>query len=599
MTDHIPPATGERMAQTDGPLPALAAEQPEHHAVGPLSFVLLDGDLRRVTFHGIEVLRRLSCPIRDASWGTLVVEETEAALTQRADGFTYLRRFVTADTSCSGVLTVTAQVTADSAEIAASIVLQPRHEITVNRAGFTLLHPLRGVSDAPITVLHPDGSVTETRLPRRISAGQPARQMAGLRQVIDGVAVDISFSGEVFEMEDQRNWSDASFKTYCRPLSDPRPYRLTEATPVTQGIVLRLSDRPAASVSTAIPTETQGRMPQVGLAHEPGLSSVPALARFPDLPLAARIDAATDAAELAVLAARRNLTLEIVVTDTRELSQIAGRCRTAGLAPDRVIALPRGYLASHQPEGPWPKGDTPMHLVAPLRQTFATAAIGGGSLTNFTEFNRCPPDAAAVDFVTFGNTAIVHAADDMSVLETLETLPHIFASVAVLADGKPLRLGLVSIGMRSNPYGAGVVPNPGRQRMPMAADDPRQATGFAAAYAIGVLAAAAGHGVAALALGMADGPLGITAGAALTPLGEVTDLAAGMSGENVVIIDDAGLVSVTGANGGLIANLGADARTTPTPHPLRIFGAARPRTAPAGAVLLQPTEAALWRAGRA
>ena len=587
------------MAQTDGPLPALAAEQPERHSVGPLSFVLLEGDLRRITFHGVEVLRRLSCPIRDASWGTLLVEETEAALTQRADGFTYLRRFVTADGSCSGVLSVTAQVTGDGAEISADIVLHPRREMTVNRAGFTLLHPLRGVSDAPVSVLHPDGTVTETRLPRLISAGQPARQMAGLRQVIDGVAVEIRFAGEVFEMEDQRNWSDASFKTYCRPLSDPRPYRLTEAIPVTQGVALRLSGRPAAALSTDIPTETKARMPQVGLAHERGLSSVPALARFPDMPLAARIDAATDAAELAVLAARRNLTLEIVVTDARDLTQIAAACQAAGLAPDRVVTLPRGYLASHQPEGPWPNGDTPGDLLAPLRRAFAVAAIGGGSLTNFTEFNRCPPDAAAVDFVTFGNTAIVHAADDMSVLETLETLPHIFASAAALAGGKPLRLGLVSIGMRSNPYGAGVVPNPDHGRVPMAADDPRQATGFAAAYAVGVLAAAAGHGVAALALGMADGPLGITAGAALTPLGEVTDLAAGMSGEDVVIIDDAGLVSVTGANGGLIANLGADARTTRTLHPLRIFGSARPRTAPAGAVLLQPTEAALWRAGRA
>ena len=587
------------MAQTDGPLPALAAEQPEHHVFGPLSVVLLDGDMRRVTFHGVEVLRRLSCPIRDASWGTPVVEEVEAALSPREDGFTYRRRFVTADASCSGTLSVTAQVTGDSAVISADIVLQPLREITVNRAGFTLLHPLRGVSDAPITVLHPDGSATDTRLPRLISAGQPARQMAGLRQVVDGVTVDIRFTGEVFEMEDQRNWSDASFKTYCRPLSDPRPYRLTEATPVTQGIVLRLSGRPAAALSAASPTETRVRMPQVGLAHQRGLSSVPALARFPDMPLAARIDTATDAAELAVLAARRNLTLEIVVQDAGELSQIAATCRAAGLAPDRVVALPRGYLASHQPEGPWPDGDTPMDLVAPLRQAFPRAAIGGGSLTNFTEFNRCPPDAAAVDFVTFGNTANFHAADDMSVLETLETLPHIFASAAALAGGKPLRLGLISIGMRSNPYGAGVAPNPGRGRTPAAADDPRQTTGFAAAYAIGTLAAAAGQDVAALALGMADGPLGITAGDGLTPLGEVTRLAAGMAGEEVVITDDAGLVSLTSPHGGLIANLDAEARSTITMHPLQIFGLAGPRTAPDGAVELQPNEAALWQAGRA
>ena len=30
--------------------------------------------------------------------------------------------------------------------------------------------------------------------------------------------------GDAFEMEDQRNWADASFKTYVRPLSKPRPY---------------------------------------------------------------------------------------------------------------------------------------------------------------------------------------------------------------------------------------------------------------------------------------------------------------------------------------------------------------------------------------
>ena len=587
------------MAQTDGPHPPLAAEHPEPHDFGPLSLVLLEGDLRRVTYHGVEVLRRLSCPIRDASWGTLAVEATASTLTPRANGFDYRRSFRTVDGSCSGILSVTAEVTADSAEISARVTLQPLRGMTVNRAGFTLLHPLRGVSDAPITVLHPDGSVTETRLPRLISAGQPARQMAGLRQVIDGVAVDIRFAGEVFEMEDQRNWSDASFKTYCRPLSDPRPYTLTEATPVTQDIVLRLSGRPAAALSTAAPAETTARMPQVGLAHEPGLSSVPALARFPDMPLAARIDAATDAGELAALAQRRNLTLELIVTDTQDLAQIAEACRAAGLAPDRVVALPRGYLSSHQPEGPWPAGDTPASLVAALRQAFLAASVGGGSLTNFTEFNRCPPDAAMVDFVTFGNTAIVHAADDMSVLETLETLPHVFASAAALAGGKPLRLGLVSIGMRSNPYGAGVVPNPGRQRMPMAADDPRQATGFAAAYAVGILAAAASHGVEALALGMPDGPLGITAGAGLTPLGEMIDLAAAMAKESITVVDDAGLVSLTGARGGLIANLGADARSTLTDHPLRVFGSAGARLVPAGKVDLQPNEAALWQAGRA
>lgn len=29
------------------------------------------------------------------------------------------------------------------------------------------------------------------------------------------------FEGDVFEMEDQRNWTDASYKTYCTPWGCP------------------------------------------------------------------------------------------------------------------------------------------------------------------------------------------------------------------------------------------------------------------------------------------------------------------------------------------------------------------------------------------
>ena len=133
--------------------------------------------------------------------------------------------------------------------------------------------------------------------------------------------------------------------------------------------------------------------------------------------------------------------------------------------------------------------------------------VGSGSLTNFTEFNRCRPDPRA-DFVTFGNTAIVHAADDLSVRETLEALPAIFTTAQAIAPGKPLHLGLFSIGMRSNPYGRDVMANPTAARLPMAMDDPRQSTDFAAAYAIGILVAAARAGVESLALGDARRSLG-------------------------------------------------------------------------------------------
>ena len=41
---------------------------------------------------------------------------------------------------------------------------------------------------------------------------------------VETVAAERRVLGDAFEMEDQRNWADASFKTYVRPLSKPRPY---------------------------------------------------------------------------------------------------------------------------------------------------------------------------------------------------------------------------------------------------------------------------------------------------------------------------------------------------------------------------------------
>ena len=90
-----------------------------------------------------------------------------------------------------------------------------------------MLHPLQDVVGTPLSVVHPDRSVTASHFPLLISPEQVAAAIAGLCYCVNGIDTEIAFEGEVFEMEDQRNWSDASFKTYCRPLSLPMPYRLS------------------------------------------------------------------------------------------------------------------------------------------------------------------------------------------------------------------------------------------------------------------------------------------------------------------------------------------------------------------------------------
>jgi len=112
------------------------------------------------------------------------------------------------------------------------------------------------------------------------------------------------------------------------------------------------------------------------------------------------------------------------------------------------------------------------------------------------------------DYIGHGVTAITHAADDRSVIESLEGLSHIYRSAEALAEERDYRLGLVAIGMRSNPYGFGVMENSLQNRIAMAGADPRQRGLFAAAWAVGAVAATEGHRVSSLALSALVGPFG-------------------------------------------------------------------------------------------
>ncbi|WP_323771790.1 hypothetical protein [Antarctobacter sp.] len=483
-------------------------------STGPLTFYYSQDGLRRLTWNGTELVRALAWPIRDENWGTYPARIIAEAIDD-SDGFTAHLTFEVGD----GRLICDLRVRAlDTGDVFADLVMTPKGgPFSTNRAGFTVLHPIKGIAGAPLHVSHADGISQETTFPKHIQPNQPVKDIAGLQYGLDGQSVKIDFEGEVFEMEDQRNWSDASFKTYCVPLVYPFTYDITE--PTRQSIRMRFSGdavpvKPESERSALRVEASRSKALDIGLAVETGwlpkssaaldasyilLRTSPGAPDFPDLAAFARDFPATD--------------LEIVLPDDMlvedGLRDVAGAITAAGLSPTRVIALRDSYLGSYQPAGPWPEGPAPNDMLEAVRSAFPQAAVGGGMLTNFTEVNRCRPDTAGCDYITHGLTPLVHAGDDMSVLETLETLPQIFASTAALAKGLPYRLGLASIGMRSNPYGAAVAENPTQVRRTMARIDPRHRALFGAAYAVGVLAATEGSKVEALCLGAPAGPFGL------------------------------------------------------------------------------------------
>ena len=146
-----------------------------------------------------------------------------------------------------------------------------------NRIGFCVLHPSGACAGAVCTIEHVDGSSRQTAFPQDISPSQPFFDVRAIsHQVLPGLIARVLMRGDTFETEDERNWTDASFKTYCTPIGLPFPAEITEGTRIQQSIQVqlvhqaeRIDVRPASDPLRDAPIPIRFgpacRLPRIGL----------------------------------------------------------------------------------------------------------------------------------------------------------------------------------------------------------------------------------------------------------------------------------------------------------------------------------------------
>jgi len=72
----------------------------------------------------------------------------------------------------------------------------------------------------PCIIGKTDGSSEAGIFPREVSPHQPFLRVRSIcHEVTPRPKAEVELEGEVFEMEDHRDWGDGSFKTYCAPMS--------------------------------------------------------------------------------------------------------------------------------------------------------------------------------------------------------------------------------------------------------------------------------------------------------------------------------------------------------------------------------------------
>jgi D-apionolactonase len=499
---------------------------------GPLSVEFENGALRYIRFGGIEVLRAIAFLVRDENWGTFTPAISNLKIEEGAARFAVSYDAVCTDERQRLTYRATISGTADGA-LAFQVTAQAETEILTNRTGFVVLHP-GALAGRPVKVTHSDRRVVMACFPELISPGQPLLDIRALdHEITPGVWASCRMEGDSFEMEDQRNWGDASYKTYVGSLLNPWPYTLAAGSRHTQAVRLSM----APSGSTAAPTaskesplfvevagETDGRLPAVGIGvpaseAEPAVASLELLRGLAPRYLICQIDLRGEVPASTLEAYRRlaettqaQVNLEIIIEDDSDpvavLGALAQRLAAARLKPVSLAVSTAADLLSWQPGEDRPTQPTAQAIYAAARSAFPGVKLGGGVFTYFTEINRKRPPVEFLDHVSHTTCSIVHAADDRSVMETLETLPAIIASTRAFIDGRSYRIGPSAIACRSNPYGAAPFENPHNGRVSLARVDPRQRGLFGAAYLVGYAAACARGGLDAMAFGAPTGPFG-------------------------------------------------------------------------------------------
>ena len=399
-----------------------------------------------------------------------------------------------------------------------------------NRIGLCVLHPAESAG-RPYRALHDDGRQSSGSWPLDVAPFQALLDLRALEHdPVPGVRVRVEFEGEVFETEDQRNWLDASYKTYGTPLHRPMPVRVEPGTRVRQSLTITVTDLRRDARVAPVPARPREPAAPVRLACTPGPTyPLPAIGfTSPEVDVASNVDRATLAASMrrlapahlrvdigagarsdraawrraAELARALDVPLEVALhgADARSVERLL-----ATIADDPA---PIGRWLLFGRDGATVTARAVTGVRGVLDAAGALTEVWGGAARTFTDLNREPAPVELLSGVMFGASPQAHASDDASILENAATLEAAVRTASARHGGASVAVSTLTL----RPRRASAAPEA----------DARQHRPFAAAWLLGCLHAAALGGAASVTLHALHGPGGfVRDDGTLDPAGEL------------------------------------------------------------------------------
>jgi hypothetical protein len=450
---------------------------------GPLTLEYSDGSLWNISNGSEEAIRRIYLVFQDINWTSrpFVIKDENWEVADRS----FSAKIKAQGSHDAQDLSVELAITgSESGEITYGFSASTNVSFMRNRLGLCLLHPVAGLAGRECELIKADGAVEISRFPDAISPNQPFLNLSGMRHKLQsGQVVSVNFAGEIFETEDHRNWSDASYKTYCTPISLPFPAQVTPGETLSQNITISISGEHTTAISkseSAVITvgAEEIELPEIGLglSEDPAHLIVTEYAGFEDLAIKhlrlalngdSQIGSAVEKALLVTKQLKIDLDLAIKAESPQQLKAI--------LEP--IIEL-KDQIRSFYVFSASDK-TTPIGFIQVAEELLGDKSkIIGGTDLYFTELNRNQGSVDFVDQVNFSINPQVHSFDDRTLIQNTTTQKAIATNAHRIAKGKKVSIGPITLRPRYNPNATQPTKDLSNTALPSSVDA-RQRTWFA------------------------------------------------------------------------------------------------------------------------
>lgn len=443
----------------------------QRHSVGEFRFEFHEGDIFRVYWREIEIIQRIYVAVRDASWNTIPGEISNLKVVHSDQllelSFDAHHLYADIDFSWKGNF----RFSTDN-----SIELSMSGEVTKAfkycKIGFNIHHGL--ATHAGLKFVSKSGEQSNqgdfgpALVPQLVKDGV----LTAMTPVYDDLLIKFpdfdghfTFRGDLFEMQDHRNWGDDNWKSYGTPLAMGFPFDAAIGERIEQRITFRIEGATSTAGRIAMPSgiDSRGTLPLIGInvlqpltPMEQGklqrlfLDHLRVSVNFsrPDWDL---FDSVTEAA--------RELSCGVEVALSLPLEADAGEIKkfVAPLYDQRKSISRILIFAEKSGYNPF-QGATDPQLSEMVKNALPPdheISIFSGTDQFFSDLNRLRPDYSQLDGVVLAYNPQVHAGDDLSILQNASPVRDISRYIQSLYGDKKIVMSPVEFLGAGGPYPQG------------------------------------------------------------------------------------------------------------------------------------------------